>query len=55
MMSMRHSDIAILKIKSIDYRCIITGINKIEAINLMQNNNSTETNRNIIKKWKIIN
>ena len=29
MMSMNHSDIAILNIKSADYRCIISGISKI--------------------------
>ena len=45
MMSM---DIAIINIKGSDYRCIISGISKSEAINLMQNTNLT------IKKWKII-
>ena len=37
MMSMNLSDIAILNIKSADYPCIIRGISKSEAINLMQN------------------
>ena len=37
MMSMKLDDIAILKIKNADYRCIISGINKIEAIKLLQN------------------
>ena len=37
MISMNLSDIAILKIHGVDYRCIITGINKSEAINLKQN------------------
>ena len=37
MMLMNLSDIAILNIKDADYRCIISGISKIEAINLMQN------------------
>ena len=37
MMSMNFSDIAILNIKSDDYRCIISAISKSEAINLMQN------------------
>ena len=37
MMPMNLSDIAILNIKSADYRCIISGISKNEAINLMQN------------------
>ena len=36
MMSMNLSDIAILTIKSSDYRCIIRAITKSEAINLMQ-------------------
>ena len=36
MMSMNRSDIAILNIKSADYHCIISGISKNEAINLMQ-------------------
>ena len=35
MMSMNLSDIAILNVNSADYRCIITGISKIETINLM--------------------
>ena len=34
-MSINLSDIAILSIKSADYSCIITGISKNEAINLM--------------------
>ena len=34
---MSLSDIAILNIKGADYRYVISGINKIEAINLMQN------------------
>ena len=37
MMSMNLSDFAILNIKGSDYRCIISGISKNEAINLMQN------------------
>ena len=39
MMSMNHSDIAILNIKGSDYCCIISEISKSEAINLMQNTN----------------
>ena len=42
MMSMSFSDIAILKIKNADYRCIIIGISKSEAINLKKNINLTE-------------
>ena len=35
MMPMNLSDIAILNIKGSDYRCIISGISKNKAINLM--------------------
>ena len=34
---MNISDIVILNIHGTDYRCIISGISKSEAINLMQN------------------
>ena len=37
MMSMNLSNIAILNIKGADYCCIISGISKSEAINLMEN------------------
>ena len=37
MMSMNLTDIAILNIKGSDCCCIVTGISKSEAINLMQN------------------
>ena len=40
-MSMNLSDIATLNIKSSDYRCIISGISKSEAMNIIQNINST--------------
>ena len=40
MMSMNHnSDIAILNINSADYCCIINGINKSEAVILLQKAN----------------
>ena len=42
MMSMNLSDIAILIIKSSDYRRIISFISKKEAINLMQNADLTK-------------
>ena len=42
MMSMNLSDIAILKIKNADYRCIISRINKSEAINLLKNTDLTK-------------
>ena len=39
---MNLGDIAILKIKGSDHRCIISGITKNEAINLMQNADLTK-------------
>ena len=42
MMSMNLSDIAILNIKGSDYHCIISGIRKNKAINLMQNADLTK-------------
>ena len=39
---MNLSDIPILKIKNVDYCCIITGVSKSETINLMQNIYLTE-------------
>ena len=39
---MNLSDVAILNIKSADYCCIIIGISKNEAINLMQHADLTE-------------
>ena len=42
MVSRNLSNIAILNIKSADYRCIISGIRTNEAINLMQNANFTK-------------
>ena len=41
MTPMNLSDSSTLNIKSGDYRCIIGGINKSEAINLMQNTDLT--------------
>ena len=41
MMSM-NSDIAILNIKDLDYRCIISGISKSDTINLIKNIDLTE-------------
>ena len=38
------SDNAILNIKGADYCCIISGISKSEAINLMQNIDLTKKN-----------
>ena len=39
---MNLSGITILNIKSTDYRCIISGISKSEAINVMHNIELTE-------------
>ena len=39
---MNISDIAILNLKGADCCCRISGISKIEAINLMQNSNLAE-------------
>ena len=49
---MNLSNIAILKIENADYHCIISGISKSEATNLMQNIDLTETQWNIIEKHK---
>ena len=46
-MSMNLTDIAILNIKGSDYRCIISLISKNEAMNLLQNVDSTEKNRTL--------
>ena len=39
---MNISNIASLNIKGSDYRCVISGISKSEAINVMQNIDLTE-------------
>ena len=44
---MIFSDIAILYIKGADYCCIINGISKNGAINLMQNIDLTERNKSL--------
>ena len=44
---MNLSNIVILNIKGADYRCIISGINKSKAINLMQNIDLTEKSRTL--------
>ena len=36
-MSMNFNNIAILKTKNADYRCIVSGISKSEAIKLLEN------------------
>ena len=52
MMSMNLNDICILNIKNADYRCIIGGISKSEAIKLLQSIDLTEKKWNIIKKYQ---
>ena len=44
---MNFSDIDILNIKGFVYRCIISGIIKNEAINLMQNVDLTKESRTL--------
>ena len=44
---MNLSDIVILDIKGTDYRCIISGISKSEAINLLQNIGLTEKSQTL--------
>ena len=39
---MNFSEIVILNIKGADYRCIISGISKSEAIHLQHNTNLSE-------------
>ena len=47
MMPMNLSNIAILKIESADYCCIISVISKSEAINLKQNVDLTEKSKTL--------
>ena len=47
MIAMKLSNIAILNIKSADYCCIISGVSKNEAINLMQNADLTKKSRTL--------
>ena len=47
MVSMNLGDIAILNIKGSDYHCIISLINKNEALNLMQNADLAEKSRTL--------
>ena len=56
MMSMNLSNFVILNIHCVDYRCIINGISKNEAINVMQNICFTDKNGTLqiiktMKKW----
>ena len=42
MMSINVKDIAILNIRGVECQCIITGICKCDAVNLLQNDDLTE-------------
>ena len=48
------SDIAILNIKSADYSCIISGISKDEAINLMKKCQFDQKKQNITKQKNLL-
>ena len=54
MMSINHCNIYFLNIKSFNYCCIINGIGKSEAINLMQNTDFTEKNKALQKSRAIL-
>ena len=45
MLSINFKDIAILNIWDIDYHCIINGISKSDALNLLQNADLTKERR----------
>ena len=47
MMSIKHSNIAILNIKSVDYCCFIRRTSESEAINIMNNSDLTEKSRTL--------
>ena len=42
MMPIKLNDIAILNIRSVNYRCVINEISKSEAVNLLQNADVSE-------------
>ena len=51
LMSINLNDIAILDVRSVDYCCVITGIDKSEVIYLLQNADLTKK-RGMLKKLK---
>ena len=53
MMSMNLSDIVILHIKNASYPCIINGIRKCEAVNLLKDFDLTEKSRTLEKFIKL--
>ena len=55
MLCLNISDVGIITIKNVDYRCIIHSINKSEAINLLANfvlGEMCETNKCVIKLFQ---
>ena len=52
MMSIDVKSIAILNMPSVDYHCIITGISKSEAVNLLKKNNDLSKKSGTL--WNII-
>ena len=55
MMSLNLIDIVILNIKNANYRCIINGISKCEAVNLLKDIDLTEKSKTLEKfiKFKL--
>ena len=51
MISMNLSNIAILNIHGVNYRCIINGISRSEAVNLLQNTDLSDKKKSIIIKY----
>ena len=54
LMSMNVRDITILNVRSSDYGCIISGVRKNEAIDIMQDTNFTEEgDKNLLSRIKM--
>ena len=49
MMSVNPDNVAILNMNGVNYRCILSGIRKSEAVNLLQNANLSEKKINLNK------
>ena len=49
MMSVNLDNVAILNMNGVNYRCILSGIRKSEAVNLLQNANLSEKKINLNK------
>ena len=48
-MSVNLDNVAILNMNGVNYRCILSGIRKSEAVNLLQNANLSEKKINLNK------